>query len=102
MKETFRLFIVILSVITNVFEVNAQNNPKIDLLNQYIEDARIKWNIPAIAVGIIHYDTIVLLEGYGEREIGTGKTVSDFCWVNDIRVPTQKSTVIHNFLIKKI
>lgn len=77
MKETFRLFIVILSVFTNIFEVSAQNNSKIDVLNQYIEDARIKWDIPAVAVGIIHNDTIVLLEGYGEREVGTGKTVDE-------------------------
>lgn len=77
MKKTSRLFIIILSVITNIFAVSAQNNPKIDALNQYIEDARIKWNIPAVAVGIIHNDTIVLLKGYGEREIGTGKTVDE-------------------------
>jgi CubicO group peptidase (beta-lactamase class C family) len=77
MKKLSRPYIVVLSVIINVFAANAQHGAKIDSLTKYIEDARIKWNIPAVAVGIIHNDSIILLKGYGEREIGTGKKVDE-------------------------
>lgn len=77
MKKSFPNFLVIITVFFSVLGANAQQSSKISALSQYIEDARIKWEIPALAVGIIHNDTIVLLKGYGEREVGTGKTVDE-------------------------
>lgn len=75
MKTTFRLIAITLSVFASSFLSVAQQNPSVDALKQYIEDARIKWKVPAVAVGIIYKDTIVLLDGFGEREVGTGKSV---------------------------
>lgn len=77
MKTTFRFIAIVLGVFAaNLFSI-AQQNPQADALKKYIEDARLKWEVPAVAVGIIYNDTIVLLEGFGEREIGTGKTVDE-------------------------
>ena len=75
MKTTFRFIAIALGVFAANFLSVAQQNPQAGALKQYIEDARLKWEVPAVAVGIIYNDTIVLLDGFGEREIGTGKTV---------------------------
>ena len=75
MKTTFRFIAVAVGVLAaNVLSI-AQQNPQADALIQYIEEARLKWEVPAVAIGIIHNDSIVLLKGFGEREVGTGKTV---------------------------
>ena len=75
MKKSIHFFGISLAIFFHCFVLSAQQNPKVDELSKYIQNARIKWNVPAVSVGIIHNDSIVLLEGYGEREIGTKKTV---------------------------
>ena len=77
MKTTFRFIAIALGVFAANSLSVAQQNPQTGALKQYIEDARLKWEVPAVAVGIIYNDTIVLLDGFGEREIGTGKTVDE-------------------------
>lgn len=77
MKITFRLIAIALGVFAAYLPSVAQQNPQADALKQYIEDARLKWEVPAVAVGIIYNDTIVLLNGFGEREVGTGETVDE-------------------------
>ena len=75
MKTTFRFIAIALCVFAASLLSVAQQNPQAVALKQYIEDARLKWDVPAVAVGIIYNDTIVLLNGFGEREVGTGKSV---------------------------
>lgn len=75
MKTSFRFIVIALAVCFVNSVATAQQSRQIDSLKQYLEEARIKWQVPALAVGIIHNDSIVLLNGFGEREIGTGKTV---------------------------
>lgn len=77
MKTATRLSGLFLLVIILQITSFAQQNSKIAALDKYIFDARIEWNVPAVSVGIIHNDSILLLKGYGEREIGTGKTVDE-------------------------
>ncbi|MDY0343375.1 MAG: serine hydrolase [Lentimicrobium sp.] len=76
MKKAIQFFGISLIVIIHFFSASAQQNPEVDALKKYLKDARVKWNVPALSVGIIHNDTIVLLDGFGEREVGTGKTVN--------------------------
>lgn len=75
MKIAIRFLVVSLAFVTFCFTANAQQSQDIDGLKAYLQAARIKWNVPALSVGIIHNDSIVILEGYGEREAGTGKAV---------------------------
>lgn len=75
MKKAIHFFGISLIFIIHSFSAGAQQDTRVDSLKKYLNDARVKWNVPALSVGIIHNDSIVLLEGFGEREIGTGKAV---------------------------
>lgn len=77
MKTTFRFIAITLGLLAANFLSIAQQSQSTATLEKYIEDARLKWEVPAVAVGIIYNDTIVLLKGFGEREVGTGKTVDE-------------------------
>jgi CubicO group peptidase (beta-lactamase class C family) len=70
MKLSFRFLLLLSLTIALNGRLSSQNNQNIDQLSRYIEDARVMWNVPGVAVGIIYNDSIVLLKGYGEREVG--------------------------------
>ncbi len=44
-------------------------------LDAYIEAARATWNVPGLAVAIVHDDEIVLAKGYGVRDLEAGGAV---------------------------
>lgn len=76
MKFLFRFIFLLTAIIVSNSRLSSQNI-NIDQMSQYIEDARIKWNVPGAAIGIIFNDSIVLLNGYGEREIGRNNPVDE-------------------------
>lgn len=49
----------------------------LEQLDHYYEDARIAWDVPGLAVGIVYNDTLVLCKGYGTREIGKPEKVDE-------------------------
>jgi CubicO group peptidase (beta-lactamase class C family) len=48
-----------------------------DSLDNYVANALKEWRIPGAAVGIVKDGKVVLLRGYGEKELGTGKKVDE-------------------------
>ncbi|MBW6492750.1 MAG: serine hydrolase [Lentimicrobium sp.] len=71
----FGLFIIFYTILFN--QSYAQSFPDSEKLSQYIDAARITWKVPGLSVGIIYRDSIVLLKGYGEREIESGLAVDE-------------------------
>ena len=69
-RHFFSLLILFTSFITN-----AQN---IDLLkvDEVVEKTLETFNVPGIAVGIVHNDEVVLAKGYGIANINTGEKVN--------------------------
>lgn len=67
MKTTKKLFIFILflGLINNTL---AQDRD-IKILDSCLSKARNEWNVPGMAVGIIHFDKVVLSKGYGLKNI---------------------------------
>ncbi|MBX3147283.1 MAG: serine hydrolase [Gemmatimonadales bacterium] len=39
-------------------------------LDQYVEQVRQAWNLPGVAVGIVHRDSLIYAKGFGVKEIG--------------------------------
>ena len=75
MRKLFNLFFTLLIVFSANNISAAQKTPDVNALRNYIEEARQLWKVPGMAVGIIYNDEIFLLEGFGEKEYGTGKKV---------------------------
>lgn len=75
MKKYSSLFICLL-FIQAVF---AQTIPSFvkDSLDGYVERAQKAWQIPGVAVGIVKDGKVVLLKGYGVREMGTNEKVDE-------------------------
>ena len=48
-----------------------------DSLDSYVTNALKEWRIPGAAVGIVKDGKVVLLRGYGEKELGTGNKVDE-------------------------
>src|SRR5690625_7215904 len=69
-RHFFSLLILFTSFITN-----AQN---IDLskVDEVVEKTLETFNVPGIAVGIVHNDEVVLVKGYGISNIITGEKVN--------------------------
>ncbi|MBK6346329.1 MAG: serine hydrolase [Bacteroidales bacterium] len=70
MKHLLRSTLLFLILIYGFTELSAQNTPKTTELDAYFSEALKTWNVPGMAVAIIKNDTIVLLRGYGVKEIG--------------------------------
>ncbi len=62
--------IAILAVVLPARAVNAQIEP-LHGLDEYIEAGMADWQIPGLAVAVVHHDSIVFIGGYGVREVGT-------------------------------
>ncbi len=62
--------IAILVVVLPARAVNAQIEP-LHGLDEYIEAGMADWQIPGLAVAVVHHDSVVFIGGYGVREVGT-------------------------------
>lgn len=72
MKRAIRFYGIYAIVLMLGFSARAQQIQEIEALKAYMQEAREKWNVPALSVGIIYNDSIVMLEGFGELEVGKG------------------------------
>lgn len=71
MKKTFTFFACCLIFITRGWAQGASRNLFIrDSLDIYVSRALTEWRIPGIAIGIIKDGNIVLMKGYGTKELG--------------------------------
>jgi len=68
------LFIVFLTLISA--PLTAQQ-AKLESIDSYISKSLNDWNIPGVAVAIVHRDTLRFSKGYGLRELGKKGDVND-------------------------
>jgi len=45
-------------------------------LDRLVEDAMKCWGVPGLAVGVVHDDDVILVKGYGTRELGANAPVT--------------------------
>ncbi len=67
-------------LLISFISVNAQDKlPQFitDNLDEYVEEALSKWNIPGIAVCIVKDGKVIVSKGYGVRELGKGDSVDE-------------------------
>ena len=62
----FVLSLLILAVLP--YTVFAQKNP-LDGFDQFVEQALKDWNAPGAAVAVVQGDKVILLKGYGYRDV---------------------------------
>ena len=48
----------------------ARNSSPDSEMDTYLENARRQWNLPGLAVAVVHADKVVLAKGYGVRTLG--------------------------------
>lgn len=70
----FRETAIVLLLVFSGILLNAQEN-KTDALDSYFEQAIKDWNVPGMAVAIVHNNMIELEKGYGLSEVNTDKKV---------------------------
>lgn len=51
--------------------------PDLDWVDDYVEQGMDDWDIPGLAVAVVHDDEIVFAEGYGVRELGEPEPVDE-------------------------
>ncbi|MFQ5753299.1 MAG: serine hydrolase, partial [bacterium] len=54
----------------------AQENP-LKGLDSYVEKARHDWQVPGLAIGIVHNGSLIFARGYGVRELGKPDKVDE-------------------------
>jgi CubicO group peptidase (beta-lactamase class C family) len=74
-----KLFLVTLTfIVLGTLLSSAQKNtidPDIKKLDRYFSNARVQWEVPGMAIGIIRNNQVVLLKGYGVADVRNGKNV---------------------------
>lgn len=75
MKRLFISFFILFSFVNST----AQNIPLFikDSLNNYINNALERWQIPGVAVLVVKDGNIVVAKGYGVKELGTNDKVDE-------------------------
>lgn len=69
MKYPFRILLIFSLLISGYCRLSAQEKTTADKLDAYFSEALIKWNVPGMAIAIIKNDSIILLKGYGVKDI---------------------------------
>lgn len=46
-------------------------------LNKYVEEKRTEWEVPGLAVAVVHEDRVVFEQGFGSRELGKSEAVDE-------------------------
>ncbi len=77
MNRSFRLFAVLLLCTFSMHAQNSRSSFIRDSLDNYIAQAMKDWKIPGLALCIIKDGKIVLMKGYGVKELGTNDKVDE-------------------------
>lgn len=67
--------LVMLAATPAAAEVAALDDEALEALDAWIERERERWNIPGLAVAIVHEDTLVHARGYGSTRLEGGRDV---------------------------
>src|SRR5690606_11612327 len=76
MSHLRRVWFVVLIILSGAALLRAQA-PDLSALDAYIEEARRAWGIPALAIAIVHSDSVIFARGYGVREYGRDGPVDE-------------------------
>jgi CubicO group peptidase (beta-lactamase class C family) len=71
-----RLLVLLAAVTTLPAAVAAQPAP-LQGLEAYIEQARVEWDVPGLAIAVVEGATTVWARGFGVRDLSTGEPVDD-------------------------
>lgn len=55
----------------------AQAPPPLDGLDAYVERSMREWEVPGLAIAVVHRDSVVFARGYGVRELGGSEPVDE-------------------------
>lgn len=81
MSKLSKVFFVLLVIITSNGDAQVKNfQSRFPVIDGYIDSVMKQWNIPGLALGIIHKDQLVYAKGYGFRDV-------------DEKLPVQPNTV---------
>ncbi len=69
MNRVFFLFLFIIIQIFPLLSQTAYQSIDLEVLDEYIENARNDWQIPGLSIAVIKNDTTILAKGYGVRDI---------------------------------
>jgi CubicO group peptidase (beta-lactamase class C family) len=75
-----RKLIIIISILLSQVNSHAQSPRSSfikDSLDTYINNALKEWQIPGVAVAVVKDDKVVLMKGYGVKEVGTTDKVDE-------------------------
>ncbi|NUM75155.1 serine hydrolase, partial [candidate division KSB1 bacterium] len=64
-----------LIVLIFLFQNGFSQTLNLKRLDTYIEQARVKWEVPGLAVAMVEDDSIIFAKGYGVRELGKPEKV---------------------------
>lgn len=62
---------------TPVVAVGSASEPDLEALSEAIEQARLAWGVPGLAVAIVRKDRVLLSRGFGTREFGGNQAVDE-------------------------
>lgn len=57
--------------------LHAQRTQPLEGLDAYVERSMRDWNVPGVAIAVVHDDSVVLAKGYGVRELGSRGRVDE-------------------------
>lgn len=69
-KKMIRHMRAVLIVLIFLFQNGFSQTLNLKRLDTYIEQARVKWEVPGLAVAMVEDDSIIFAKGYGVRELG--------------------------------
>ncbi|MHB1329120.1 MAG: serine hydrolase domain-containing protein, partial [Gemmatimonadales bacterium] len=67
--RTLGVFVVLVAASSVSLAAQRKADPLAGL-DQYVEQVRQAWNLPGVAVGIVHRDSLVYAKGFGVKQIG--------------------------------
>ena len=73
--KAFFFLLVSFFLFGTLYSQNESLELKLEALNDYFEKARIDWEVPGLAIGIVKDDSLVFAKGYGIREVGKEELV---------------------------
>jgi CubicO group peptidase (beta-lactamase class C family) len=71
------VFALALLLATAAPEPASAQTVDLEELSSFVERARADWEVPGVAVGIIHGDSVLLARGFGVRDLETGEAVDE-------------------------
>ena len=77
MNKTLRRFVTLSLFLLSGFGWAQTPDPKVRDIEAFVENVRLKWNVPGMAVAVVKDGEVLLAKGYGLREMGKPEKVDE-------------------------